>query len=159
MSEDFAQLRLVEERNRWRKDHPPDFVARPAKSFNGEPNLFQWDCLIPGKPGSLWQGGYYKLVLEFPANYPVMPPIAKFTPPIPHLNVFPSGRVCLSILTSGWKPSLNLRQILLGIQNLLDSPNPESPAHEIHYTNFMKNRALYDHNIKECAAANKSTQL
>ena len=159
MTENFSQSRLIEERNRWRKDHPADFVARPSKLSNGEANLYKWDCLIPGKVGSLWEGGFYKLVLEFPSTYPIDPPKAIFTPPIPHVNVFPSGKVCLSILTDGWKPSLNLRQILLGIQNLLDTPNPESPAHEIHYKTFCNNRHIYDNEIKKCALLNTKTSL
>ena len=92
---------------------------------------------------------------EFPQSYPAQPPVAKFVPPVPHVNVFPSGTVCLSILhdNEGWKPSIDLRQILVGIQGLLDSPNPESPAHEQNYLNYMQRRAVYDENIRRHAKA------
>ena len=47
-----------------------------------------------------------------------------------HPNIYPSGTVCLSILNEdeGWRPSITVKQILLGIQELLDNPNPMSPA-------------------------------
>lgn len=57
----------------------------------------------------------------------------QFTPPIPHPNIFPSGYVCLSLLTSGWKPAITLKQLLLGIQQLLDEPNLKSPANQDMY--------------------------
>ena len=73
-----------------------------------------------------WSGGLYKLKLIFPEEYPSKPPkcecswlrrrlqcstrllvmynpTGKFTPPLFHPNVFPSGTVCLSILGAyGW---------------------------------------------------------
>lgn len=159
MAEDLAIKRLQEERIRWRKDHPVGFVARPAKDVNGNLDLFHWKCLIPGPAGSLWEGGLYKVDIQFPKNFPVSNPVAKFDPPVPHVNVFPTGRICLSIIGDGWMPSFNMRQILVGIQNLLITPNPDSPAHEVHYNNFIRNRPLYDENIKKCAAMNRNTTL
>ena len=158
-----ALERLQQERKRWRKDHPPGFIARPEQLPNGELNLFKWNCLIPGKPNTLWAGGYYPVTIQFKENYPAVAPIAKFVPPVPHVNVFPSGTICLSILhdnePGGWKPSITLRQILLGIQNLLDSPNPESPAHEVHYHLYMQNRKQYEQNIRDHAKKFTSQEL
>ncbi|OHS93127.1 SUMO-conjugating enzyme ubc9 [Tritrichomonas foetus] len=158
-----ATERLQQERKRWRQDHPPGFVARPAKLPNGDLNLFFWNCLIPGKPNSPWAGGYYPLTLNFPQSYPSQPPVAKFVPPVPHVNVFPSGTVCVSFLhenePGGWKPSITLRQILVGIQGLLDSPNPESPAHETHYRNYTMDRNRYEQLIREHAKLYTSDTL
>ena len=155
----FAIERLTEERQRWRKDHPPHFIAKPMKSNKGDLDLFTWECLIPGPANSPWEGGFYRLVLTFPNSYPATAPIARFEPNVPHVNVFPSGKVCLSILTDQWKPSINLRQILVGIQKLLVEPNPESPAHEQNYHNFMLNRPLYEENIRQCAKQNQNSTL
>ena len=155
----FAQERLAEERSRWRKDHPPHFIAKPMKNSKGDLDLFNWECLIPGPAHSPWEGGFYRVILNFPPNYPETPPYAKFDPIVPHVNVFPSGKICLSILNDQWRPSINLRQILIGIQNLLIEPNPESPAHEQNYYNFMNNKSLYEANIRECAARNTKSTL
>lgn len=68
--------------------------------------------------GSLWEGGEYCLTMEFSEEYPSKPPKCKFTPVLFHPNVYPSGTVCLSILNEDedWKPSITIKQILLGIQ-------------------------------------------
>lgn len=82
----------------------------------------------------------------------------KFTPPLFHPNVYPSGTICLSILNEekSWKPAITLKQvrtlleavslggaynvgseqIVLGIQDLLNNPNPDDPAQTEAYTLF-----------------------
>ncbi len=44
--------------------------------------------------------------------------VGVFTPVIFHPNIYPSGTVCLSILSEDkdWKPAITVKQILLGIQ-------------------------------------------
>lgn len=39
--------------------------------------------------------------------------LGKFTPPLFHPNVYPSGTVCLSILNEdeGWKPAITVKQV------------------------------------------------
>jgi ubiquitin-protein ligase len=34
----------------------------------------KWSCHIPGKEGTLWQGGFYPLTMEFTEDYPAKPP-------------------------------------------------------------------------------------
>lgn len=84
----------------------------------------------------------------------------KFSPPLFHPNVFPSGTICLSILDEdkGWKPAITIKQVrqahtrgcisesanrcfwlwrsqlLLGIQALLTEPNINDPAQDEAYT-------------------------
>lgn len=42
-----------------------------------------------------------------------LPPPGKFTPPLFHPNVYPSGTVCLSILDEekSWKPAITIKQV------------------------------------------------
>jgi ubiquitin-conjugating enzyme E2 I len=75
-----------------------------------------------------------------------------FTPPLPHPNIFPQGQVCLSLLNTDWKPAITVKQILLGIQALLDEPNPKSPANDSAYTLFRTNKTKYEENVKAFAA-------
>ncbi|POV99562.1 hypothetical protein PSTT_13692, partial [Puccinia striiformis] len=77
----------------------------------------------------------------------------KFTPPIFHPNVFPSGTVCLSILNEekSWKPAITLKQIVLGIQDLMNDPNNADPAQLDAFSLFKNNRGAYDAKIKEQA--------
>ena len=71
---------------------------------------------------------------------------ANFVPPLFHPNVYPSGTVCLSILNEeeGWKPAITIKQILLGIQDLLNDPNPDSPAQADAYNLFKRDRQAYE---------------
>jgi ubiquitin-conjugating enzyme E2 I len=78
----IAQGRLKEERKNWRRDHPFGFYARPASSSDGSMNLMIWDTGIPGKEGSDWEGGVYKVRMEFSEEYPSKPPKCKFVPPL-----------------------------------------------------------------------------
>jgi len=114
--------------------------------------MMVWECAIPGKETSPWAGGLYKMLLTFPDNYPTSPPNVKFTPPIPHPNVFSTGAVCLSLISSGWKPAITLKQILIGVQALLDEPNQASPANGQASQLLKKGPAKYAQSIKEYAA-------
>tara|TARA_R110002003_G_scaffold52_17_gene4467 strand:- start:5622 stop:5945 length:324 start_codon:yes stop_codon:yes gene_type:complete len=80
----------------------------------------------------------------------------KFVPPLFHPNVYPSGTVCLSILNEeeGWKPAITIREILIGIQSLLDEPNPESPAQADAFNMFKKDRQAYEKKIRNIVKEN-----
>ncbi|RIA89811.1 ubiquitin-conjugating enzyme/RWD-like protein [Glomus cerebriforme] len=151
----ICKSRLMEERRQWRKDHPYGFYARPVKNENGL-DLLTWQVGIPGKKGTPWENGVYKMVMTFPEDYPSKPPKCKFIPALFHPNVYPSGTVCLSILNEeeGWKPAITIKQILLGIQNLLDEPNPDSPAQSDAYMLYKKDRVAYEKRIKQQAKEN-----
>ncbi|KAF8404983.1 hypothetical protein HHK36_009878 [Tetracentron sinense] len=116
------------------------FVAKPESAPDGSVNLMVWQCTIPGKPGTDWEGGYFPLTLHFSEDYPSKPPKCKFPQGFFHPNVYPSGTVCLSILNedSGWRPAITVKQILVGIQDLLDQPNPADPAQTDGYHLFIQ---------------------
>ncbi|KAI9334568.1 ubiquitin-conjugating enzyme/RWD-like protein [Obelidium mucronatum] len=155
----LCTARLTEERKQWRKDHPFGFYARPDKNKDNSLNLMKWQVGIPGKKDTPWEGGMYKMMLVFPIEYPQKPPRCIFTPTIFHPNVFQSGDVCLSIINEqqDWRPSITVKQILLGIQDLLNDPNPASPAQPAAEAMFRKNRVQYDRMIRQQAVANKAT--
>lgn len=87
-------------------------------------------------PQTPWEGGLYKLRMIFKDDYPSSPPKCKFEPPLFHPNVYPSGTVCLSLLDEekDWRPAITIKQILLGIQDLLNEPNVKDPAQAEAYT-------------------------
>ncbi len=93
--------------------------------------------------------------MAFSDEYPTRPPACKFEPPLFHPNVFPSGTVCLSLLSEekDWAPTITIRQLLLGIQDLLGNPNLDDPAQREAYTLARNDRAAYDAKVRELAAA------
>ncbi|CAO2043437.1 unnamed protein product [Urochloa humidicola] len=144
-----ARGRLAEERKSWRKSHPHGFVAKPATLPDGTVNLMVWNCIVPGKQGADWEGGYFPLTLNFDENYPTRAPVCKFPAGFFHVNVYSSGQVCLSILGGGWKPSITVRQILIAIQDLLDNPNPASSAQHLCCDLLVKNLPEYKNRVRQ----------
>jgi len=114
----------------------------------------KWNCHIPGKSDTDWEGGFYPLTMEFSEDYPTKPPQCKFPEKFFHPNIYPSGTVCLSILNEdeGWKPSITVKQILLGIQELLDTPNPNSPAQSDAYILFTQKLSEYKKKVRQQAS-------
>lgn len=151
----IASSRLSEERKAWRKDHPYGFVAKPAKNLNGTANIMNWECAIPGKKGTIWEGGLYKIRMLFKDDYPTTPPKCKFEPPLFHPNVYPSGTVCLSLLDEqkDWRPAITIKQLLLGIQDLLNEPNIKDPAQAEAYTIYCQNLTEYEKRVRAQAKA------
>ncbi|MFQ6626957.1 hypothetical protein Gotur_005715 [Gossypium turneri] len=41
-----------------------------------------WHCVIPGKKGTEWEGGYFPLTLNFSEEYPSKPPKCKDGDPL-----------------------------------------------------------------------------
>jgi len=64
--------------------------------------------------------------------------------------------VCLSILNEeeGWRPAITIKELLVGIQMLLDEVNPDSPAQADAYGLFKKDRQAYDKKIRQVVKEN-----
>lgn len=73
----IARGRLIEERKAWRRDHPYGFYARPVSKGDGSSDIMNWDTGIPGKEGTDWEGGIFKVAMEFSEDYPSKPPKCK----------------------------------------------------------------------------------
>ena len=54
--------------------------------------------MLVGPPDTLFEGGFFRAKLEFPSNFPSMPPKMTFLSEMWHPNVYPNGVVCISIL-------------------------------------------------------------
>jgi ubiquitin-conjugating enzyme E2 I len=53
-------------RRQWRKDHPFGFFAKPQRNAQGVLDLKIWECGIPGKEKTIWEGGIFKMTMTFP---------------------------------------------------------------------------------------------
>ncbi|KAF6265126.1 E2 ubiquitin-conjugating-like enzyme [Scenedesmus sp. NREL 46B-D3] len=152
----LATARLAQERKAWRKDKPFGFIAKPKQAPDGSVNIKKWNCYIPGKADTPWADGLYPLQLHFADSYPDTPPQCCFPAGFFHPNVYTTGHVCLSIISpqphGSWKPSITISQILVGIQELLDTPNCGSPAQMPAHHSYTKQRAAYTQLIRKQAA-------
>ncbi|XP_063725956.1 ubiquitin-conjugating enzyme E2 R2-like [Symsagittifera roscoffensis] len=132
-----AAKRLQQEIADLRKQKTAGFVVDVDES-----NIFKWHVRIFGPPETLYEGGYFKGVMEFPPDYPFSPPKFKFLTKMWHPNIYhDSGEVCISILHSPvpdqqsgekaeerWRPTQEARTIVLSVISLFSCPNTFSPA-------------------------------
>ncbi len=107
--------------------------------------------------------------MTFSDNYPYDPPTFKFKRPIFHPNIYPDGKVCISILhapgkdeQSGeqanerWSPLQGVQTVLRSILLLLDDPEISSPANVDAGVLYRDNREQYNAKAKATAQASKA---
>ena len=83
-----------------------------------------------GPKDTPYEGGLFEFEISWPNEYPMVPPKVHFNTQIWHPNIDRLGRICLDILKNKWSPALQIRSVLLSLQALLSSPNPDDPLNE-----------------------------
>ncbi|XP_047131112.1 NACHT, LRR and PYD domains-containing protein 13 [Hydra vulgaris] len=83
---------------------------------------------IVGPPDTPYENGRFKLDINISELYPFHPPKIKFLTKIWHPNISSvTGAICLDVLKDQWAAAMTLRTVLLSIQSLLASPEPDDP--------------------------------
>jgi ubiquitin-conjugating enzyme E2 R len=137
--------------------HPiPGFLVEPSCD-----DLFTWNVGIFGPPNTVYEGAYFRAKLIFPKTYPMEPPAFSFLQDMWHPNVFPDGRICISILhppgedaMSGemacerWSPAQNVETILMSTVSMLNDPNTESPANVDASVMFRDHREEFERRVR-----------
>lgn len=98
--------------------------------------------------------------MVFNDDYPTTPPTCIFKPFIFHPNVYSSGIVCLSLLNehSDWRSAITIKEILIGIQDLLNAPNINSPAQSEASSIYSQNHLEYEKRVRAQARAMTSIE-
>ncbi|KAK8798060.1 hypothetical protein WA171_005587 [Blastocystis sp. BT1] len=143
--------RLLRDLKNLHKDPPAGIAASPIDN-----NIYKWEGVIIGPDNTPYEGGVFKLLLEFQDNYPNSPPKVKFLSNIFHPNVFGDGRICLDILQNQWSPVNDVSAVLLSIQSLLSDPNPLSPANYEAARLYTENRTEYNRRVKQVVTETNS---
>jgi ubiquitin-conjugating enzyme E2 D/E len=112
-------------------------------------DFFRWDAMIFGPSDSPFEGGLFRLSINFPSEYPFKPPIVTFKTKIFHPNINAAGGICLDILKSQWSPALGVSKVLLSILSLLTDANPNDPLVPEIASLYRTNRAAYDEKARE----------
>ncbi|XP_074643354.1 ubiquitin-conjugating enzyme E2 G2-like isoform X2 [Tubulanus polymorphus] len=148
-----ALKRLMAEYKQLTLNPPEGIVAGPLT----EENFFEWEAYITGPEGTCFDGGVFAALMSFPPDYPLSPPKMKFTCDLFHPNIYPDGRVCISILhapgddpmgyeTSAerWSPVQSVEKILLSVISMLAEPNDESAANVDAAKTWRDNREKFE---------------
>ena len=139
-----ARRRLMRDFKRLQSDPPSGVSGAPE-----ETNILKWNAVIFGPEDTPWDGGTFRLSLEFSEDYPNKSPTVKFLSKMFHPNVYNDGSICLDILQNKWSPIYDISAILTSIQSLLCDPNPNSPANSEAARLFQENKREYDRKVKE----------
>ena len=144
-------------------------LTDPNYFYSVEPdkqNFLKWNILIIGPSETIFEGAIIKCTMEFPKEYPNKAPIFKFVDNIFHPNIYPDGKVCISILHEGtdiyeyesinerWNPSHSVNSIIMSIISILGDPNFESPANVDASKMWRDNYSKYKNIIYKFIAKN-----
>jgi ubiquitin-conjugating enzyme E2 G1 len=144
-----------------------DLTRNPIEGFSAglvnDSNILQWQVTIMGPPDTLYEGGFFTATMTFPRDYPNKPPDVKFKSEMWHPNVYPDGRVCISILhdagedpmgyeraSERWSPVQTVETIMLSIISMLSSPNDESPANIDAAKQFREDYPGFKKRVSKC---------
>lgn len=131
------------------KDRPHPFV----EVFPSTTDPGFWKLLVRGPDGSPYASGIWLAYLEMSDDFPRRPPAVTFKTPIKHMNVSPAGRVCHSVLASGWSADIPLRTVLDAVYGMLLTPEMDTPVDTVLATQYNRDRVgfealVYDHTVK-----------
>jgi len=76
-----AKRRLMRDFRRLQQDPPQGVTGAPEES-----NILKWSAVIFGPDDTPWEGGTFKLTLEFTEDYPNKPPKVVFVTKMFHPN-------------------------------------------------------------------------
>ncbi|XP_009631942.1 ubiquitin-conjugating enzyme E2 2-like isoform X1 [Nicotiana tabacum] len=127
-------------------------VHDPPLGINGAPygnNIMLWNAVIFGPDDTPWDGGTFKLTLQFTEDYPNRPPKVYFMSRMFHPNIYADGSISLDILQNEWRPIYDVAAILISIQSLLCDPNTNSAANAEAAQLFSENKCEYNRRVHE----------
>lgn len=138
--------------NRLQKEFT-DLKKNPIQNYEidliDEDNFYKWSATILGPENSPYEGGKFKLIFNFPLDYPFKPPRVVFETKIYHCNINNAGGICLDILKDKWSPALTVNKILLSISSLLDDQNPNDPLMPEIANIYINNKEQFFENAKK----------
>lgn len=106
-----ARKRLMRDFKRLQNDAPAGISGTPQDN-----NIMLWNAIIFGPDDTPWDGGTFRLTLQFTEDYPNKPPTVRFISKMFHPNIYADGSICLDILQNQWSPIYDVAAILTSIQ-------------------------------------------
>ncbi|KAJ3005578.1 hypothetical protein HKX48_000607, partial [Thoreauomyces humboldtii] len=131
-----------------------DLAKTPISGANAHPasddDFLHWTGDLTAPAESAFKGGVFKILVEFPTDYPFKPPKVKFDTKIYHPNVDDDGAICIGLLkTEVWKPSTKLPDVLVALLDLLQNPVPEDALRPAIAQVYTTDQAKFQKTAKE----------
>ncbi|ESO91554.1 hypothetical protein LOTGIDRAFT_122144 [Lottia gigantea] len=130
-------------------ENPPFGIS----CWRSENSTAELEAQILGGEGTPYEKGVFKLEIDVPDKYPLVPPKVRFITSIYHPNIDNAGRICLDILKmppqGAWQPMLRLSTVLQSIQLLMAEPNPEDPLMTEIASEYKYNKPAFNKHAEE----------
>jgi ubiquitin-conjugating enzyme E2 D len=124
--------------------------GNPTTNFSmtlmNDDDPYHYQATMFGPTDSPFEGGIYRLDMQFNDQYPLKPPKVTFITKIFHPNIGVDGKICIDILYNQWCPALSIESVLLSIQSIFTSPhvNNSLPVNNEAANLYTQGRAKYD---------------
>jgi ubiquitin-conjugating enzyme E2 D/E len=132
MSQENSLDRIKKELSEVRKSEALASIGASAGPIK-RGDLYHWKACFIGPKKTGYDGGLFRLLIDFPNNFPQGKPDVNFKYPVFHPNINcnsfdvnkPEGKyhICIENLNN-WNPEYNMVSVILSIYNLLANPNP-----------------------------------
>ena len=116
--------------------------------FTEPGNLFDFIVRFQPKDG-FWKRGHFDFHFHITEDFPFMPPVVKCETRIWHPNIDESGAVCLNILKKNYTPVTPLASLVVGLQYLLISPNPDDPLNKEAAEQMQKDITKFEKRVND----------
>ncbi|XP_068676826.1 ubiquitin-conjugating enzyme E2 U-like [Montipora foliosa] len=131
-----------------------------AKPLN-EDDMFIWEGSIKGPKDTMWEGGIFKLYLQFGEQYNAEPPKIFFHTIPFHPNVDPiTGQICADFLDDAhcWKEFYSISYMLLSVQMLLSNPVIDNAINPNAAQIFASSPSGFRQTVLDCVLASKRVE-
>ena len=113
--------RIQRELKEFLRAPPPNLKVKVGK------NIRIWIITMKGAKNTLYENEVYRLRVQFPPDYPTVPPSVYFLQPTPrHEHVYTNGDICLSLLGKDWRPTMTAQSIAVSILSILSGAQRKS---------------------------------
>eukprot|EP00546_Thalassionema_frauenfeldii_P010658 CAMPEP_0178919592 /NCGR_PEP_ID=MMETSP0786-20121207/14523_1 /TAXON_ID=186022 /ORGANISM="Thalassionema frauenfeldii, Strain CCMP 1798" /LENGTH=308 /DNA_ID=CAMNT_0020593541 /DNA_START=83 /DNA_END=1006 /DNA_ORIENTATION=+ len=113
--------RIQRELKEFLKSPPPNLSVKVGS------NIRIWIVTMVGANNTIYEDEVFKLRIQFPKDYPTVPPSVYFLQPAPqHEHVYTNGDICLSLLGKDWRPTMTAQSIAVSILSILSSAQSKS---------------------------------
>jgi ubiquitin-conjugating enzyme E2 H len=117
-------------------------------------NMQEFYVRFKGPEETPFAGGYWKIHVELPDQYPYKSPSIGFVNRIFHPNIDElSGSVCLDVINQTWSPMYDMINIFeVFLPQLLRYPNPSDPLNGEAAAMLMREPKSYEVKVQEYVA-------
>ena len=162
----IRQKRVAQEYARLKKLYQQGIIKQLKAFDSGKKSIDHLKILLKGPKGSAYAGGYFKLEMRFPREYPNQPPYVRLHTPIWHPNFWPKPseypgqrNICLALVDpnyigkkGGWSPSKTSVTVIQAIIAMLNTSgsfiNPTDVFNKKAALEMMENRRRFDKKVK-----------